>query len=273
MPLRGVARLIRYRSTAVSTHELPSREAVCPSPFQPSRTPDFRSRVSACAHRNGVAGSRVVPTTRIGGALAARSGTGAAAGTGQYAQGRLLHTFAAPNCGAAIAAVAAAERHALSDRGTGRSMQFTAMFASIRLEYCPFGCRSASESASTTISVPFPANAPVRPARRYCQNDLLYSANATPLSSIAELAGRPAIRLVNGLLSVRSSSPCSRAIPAFTVPWPSGQDGSRTQLAVNDRSATSNPCAWTRFMLNVDSSGLTAPSSTRARTWVGNSCA
>ena len=86
-------------------------------------------------------------------------------------------------------------------------MQFTAMFASIRLEYCPLGCRSVSESASSTISVPFPANAPVRPSRRYCQNDLLYSANATPLSSIAESAGCPAIWLVSGLLWVRFSSP------------------------------------------------------------------
>src|SRR5438034_4397963 len=116
--------------------------------------------------------------------------------------------FAAPNCGAAVAAEAAAERHAFSERGTGRSTQFTAMFAAIRLEYCPLGCRSVRESASATITVPFPANAPVRPTLRYCQNDLLYSAAATPLSSMAELAGWPAIRLVSGLLWVRFSSPC-----------------------------------------------------------------
>src|SRR5215470_2052069 len=247
--------------------------AVCPSPFQPSSTPDFRSRASACAHRNGVAGSRVVPTTRIGGAPAARSCTGEAEGTGQYAQGRLPHTFGAPNCGATFAAAAAAELHAASGRGHGRSMQFTAMLASIRLVYRPVGARSTSESASSTISVPFPANAVVSPSRRYCQNDLLYSANATPLSSIAPLAGCPATWLVSGLVAVRFSSPCSRAIPSFTVPWPSGQAGSRTQLAVKDRSATSNPCAWTAFRLSADSSGLTAPSSTRARTWEGKSCA
>ena len=55
----------------VSTQELPIMYAVWPSPFQPSSTPDFSSRASACAHRYGVAGSRVVPTTRMGGAPAA----------------------------------------------------------------------------------------------------------------------------------------------------------------------------------------------------------
>src|ERR1700746_3491074 len=100
--------------------------------------------------------------------------------------------FAAPNCGAALAAAAAAEIHARSERGHGPAPQVTAMFASIGLESCPLACRSVSESASSTITVPFPANAPVRPSRRYRQNDLLYSENATPLSSIAESAGCPA---------------------------------------------------------------------------------
>src|SRR5215468_3574673 len=83
VPLRGTTRLIRYLSTAESTHELPRMYAVCPSPFQPSSTPESRSPASALAHRNGVAGSRVVPTTRIGGAPFPCSRTGGAARTGQ----------------------------------------------------------------------------------------------------------------------------------------------------------------------------------------------
>src|SRR5262249_61462936 len=106
---------------------------VCRPPSQPSSPPDLRSRGGACAPRNGVAGSRVVPTTRIGGAPAARSGTGLAAGTGQYAQGRLLHTFAAPNCGAAIAAVAAPRRPPFSRRGPRRSVPVTGLFPAIQV--------------------------------------------------------------------------------------------------------------------------------------------
>src|SRR6516164_10370054 len=46
VPLRGTTRLTRYLSTAESTHELPRMYAVCPSPFQPSSTPDLTSSAS-----------------------------------------------------------------------------------------------------------------------------------------------------------------------------------------------------------------------------------
>ena len=105
-----------------------------PSPFQPSSTPEVRSAASARAQRYGVAGSRVVPTTRMGPAPAALIAAGGAAGTGQYAQGRLPHTIDAPNSGAARSAADAAACQGASDRGQGRSTQLTAVLASTRLE-------------------------------------------------------------------------------------------------------------------------------------------
>src|SRR5215472_13457525 len=134
VPLRGGTRLIRYLSTAELMHELPIMYAVCPSPFQASSTPDLRSPASALAPRNGVAGSRVLPTTRIGGAPAPRSCTWGAGRTGQYAHGRLPHMIACPNMGAARAALAAALCQAGRLRGHGRSMQSTASSAEVRFE-------------------------------------------------------------------------------------------------------------------------------------------
>jgi hypothetical protein len=72
VPLRGTDRLIRYRLTKVSTQALPERYPVCPSPLRPSSTPEAGSSGSAYAQRYGMAGSRVVPTTRTGDAPTAR---------------------------------------------------------------------------------------------------------------------------------------------------------------------------------------------------------
>src|SRR5262249_60220994 len=110
--LRGTRRLSSDLSVAASTHDLPIRYAVCPSPFQPSSMPDFRSLASALAHWNGVAGSRVVPTTRIGGAPSPRSRTSGAARAGQEAHGTPPPLIPAPHRGRAPAPTAAAPRHA-----------------------------------------------------------------------------------------------------------------------------------------------------------------
>jgi hypothetical protein len=51
VPLRDTDRRSRYWLTLVSTHELPERYAVWPSPLRPSSTPEARSLASACAQR------------------------------------------------------------------------------------------------------------------------------------------------------------------------------------------------------------------------------
>jgi hypothetical protein len=94
----------------------------------------LRSRASALAQLSGVAGSRVLPTTRIGGPPAPRNRTGGTGRTGQYAHGRLPHMFTAPNMGAARAALTAAVCQAGRLRGHGRSMQSTANSAEVRFE-------------------------------------------------------------------------------------------------------------------------------------------
>src|SRR5215467_6940479 len=103
VPLRGGTRLIRYLSTAELMQELWTMYAVWPSPFQASRTPEARSCESAWAQRNGVAKSLVVPTTKIDNAPLPRSRAGLAAGTNQYAHGRLPHMSDAPNMDAFLA--------------------------------------------------------------------------------------------------------------------------------------------------------------------------
>ena len=94
------------------------------------------------------------------------------------------------------------------------------------------------------------------------------------MSSSAELPGCPGTWLCSGLAAARLSIDWTRAMAAVTVsPWGNGQPDRRRQSATNDRNATWNPCAWTAFMASEDSPGSTAPSSTSARTWLGNSCA
>src|SRR5215467_12763031 len=165
--------------------------------------------------------------------------------------------IAAPNWGGVRAACAAAACHAGRARGHGRSTQSTAVSASTRFEYRPFASRSTSRSPSATSSVPFPANAAVSPSRRYRQNDVLYSAAATPVSRSAELPGCPAIWLRSGLRAVWPSMAWTRATAAVAdSPWWNGQADRRRQSAMNDRSATWNPRAWARFMLNPGEPGF-----------------
>jgi lysophospholipase L1-like esterase len=72
LPLNArLVELIEESSTASSTQLLPTLKPVCPSPSRVISRPDSSSAASPCAHFNGVAGSRVVPMTTIGGAPAA----------------------------------------------------------------------------------------------------------------------------------------------------------------------------------------------------------
>src|SRR5688572_14987815 len=61
---------------ALSMHSLPELYAVWPSPSRRRSTADSSCEASASAHFIGVAGSRVVPTTRIGAAPSPRTSIG-----------------------------------------------------------------------------------------------------------------------------------------------------------------------------------------------------
>src|ERR1700712_2098294 len=67
-PSLGTVPPTRYFSMAPSTHGLPCWKPVWPSPSRVTSTPDWSWWASATACLYGVAGSRVVPTTTIGGA-------------------------------------------------------------------------------------------------------------------------------------------------------------------------------------------------------------
>src|SRR5262249_20788531 len=99
-PDAGLTPRRRYASTAESTHELPRRYAVWPSPSYVSSVAEESWEARACAHAYGVAGSRMVPTTRIGAAPAAVMVCGRpVALTGQYAQARSPQARPEPNTG------------------------------------------------------------------------------------------------------------------------------------------------------------------------------
>ena len=87
-----------------STH-IDEPYAVCPSVSTVSSTA-FGVRVAtASAFEYGVAGSPVLPTTRMGGTVDGMTGTGSAtAGAAHVAHGSISFATAAPNRGAASAA-------------------------------------------------------------------------------------------------------------------------------------------------------------------------
>src|SRR5882757_5456521 len=98
----------------------------------------------AWAQGYGVAGSRVVPTTRIGAAPFASMRWGSPVGfTGQYAQFREAQARPSPKTGDAFSK----EGRAVStwsgrEKAAGRSRQFTAALAYIRFAYLPSASRS-----------------------------------------------------------------------------------------------------------------------------------
>src|SRR4029079_16723535 len=81
-PGAGTAALSREEATTPVTHSLPSRYAVWPSPSYVRRCPLDSSLDKDTAHSYGVAGSRVVPTTRIGPLPGALIGFGPLVGGG-----------------------------------------------------------------------------------------------------------------------------------------------------------------------------------------------
>ena len=96
------------------------------------------------AHLYGVAGSRVVPTTRIGAAPFASMRCGApVALTGQYAQFRLDQAKPSPKTGEACSKEGSAAVTSVGPaKDGGRSRQFTAALANIRFAYLPLASRS-----------------------------------------------------------------------------------------------------------------------------------
>src|SRR5205807_1788754 len=104
--------------------------------------PERNWRATACADAYGVAGSCVVPTTRIGGASGAAIGpilpTGAA---GQPTHGKSSHAVDAPKRGAACAAARATVSSSPTRRGPGASMHPMAYIAAVELEYFAPGLR------------------------------------------------------------------------------------------------------------------------------------
>ena len=83
------------------------------------------------------------------------------------------------------------------------------------------------------------------------QYDRLYSAAATPFSSMAPSATWPLPSwLDSGAELARVIRPCSFASAAATgPPWPSGQSAEARHHDANAPNATWNPAAWTVFGL------------------------
>ena len=109
---------------------MPESYAVCMVLRTVSSTADDRTFVRSCAPVSGVAGSLVLPMTRIGGAPTACGIGGVWAGTGQSAQARLLLTTERPSRGATAAAWFAMACSPASPPGSGPSRQPIAKKAS-----------------------------------------------------------------------------------------------------------------------------------------------
>src|SRR5215213_8756699 len=121
-----------------SRHGLASRLDVCPVPSTVTRRPDPSSLASPSAHATGVAGSPVVPTTTIGGAVGALTavGVGFTGGTRQYAHGTPSPRFDAPKYGAWRAA-SAWSAGTVAASSSGPSRQEIARNAAHSGEYRP----------------------------------------------------------------------------------------------------------------------------------------
>ena len=101
-PSAGTVPSRKNASTAPSTQALPAPKEVCPSPSRATSTPDSSYSAMATDHSNGVAGSRLVPMTRMGAAPSARISSGSYGdSTGQAPQDRRDHAKSRPNVGEA----------------------------------------------------------------------------------------------------------------------------------------------------------------------------
>ena len=110
--------------------------AVCPSPSRVTSTPDSSWEASASASSSGVAGSRVVPITTIGGAPAPSTvsrSRGTSRAGGQLRQPTMLHAKDSPKVGDAFSnsGITAGTSAALNPEGSSR--QLIAENASSRL--------------------------------------------------------------------------------------------------------------------------------------------
>src|SRR4029079_3410607 len=94
------------------------------------------------AHANGVAGSFLVPTTTIGGAVGAWTGAAGAPFTGHGAHATECFTIDRPSRGAACAAAASMVHTSLTVPTGGPSAQPVARNASSMLPYEPSRLRS-----------------------------------------------------------------------------------------------------------------------------------
>src|SRR5262249_17726410 len=133
----------------------------------------------------GVAGSPVLPTTRIGGAPFARTGAGLeTGGTGQKVHGRPSHVVVGPKWGATLRACSASCSTPIVVAGDGPSTQPIAYSAAVSFEYVPPLRRSVywSESRSSWSPVPRAACASAEPrsAKPFVPS---YSALTTAMSN------------------------------------------------------------------------------------------
>lgn len=132
-PSGGTVSEIRYASTAFVTQAV-CGYAVCPSPSQVSTRPTPSIEASAAVCSYGVAGSPVVPTTTIGGAPAALPVGYGSRPPGHCTQPSIPTARAGPKSGYFARHCDWSWRICGRDGFSVSSAQFTAMFASNRLE-------------------------------------------------------------------------------------------------------------------------------------------
>ena len=167
--------------------------AVCCSPSTTSRRPRSSCRARLLACTSGVAGSRVVPTTRIGGAPAAvmRPG-GGSGGTGHTEHGRLLFTMNAPMRGATATARCSSAAAAATSPTTGPSRQVTAQNASSTWSSRPSPSRPTNASANPSSVDASPCSAASRASASSGQAGRpRYSSWRTPASKRVWFRRRP----------------------------------------------------------------------------------
>src|SRR5690348_4037011 len=238
-----------------ATWVLPSR--VSSTPCDPSQAPDW-------AHGYGVTGSRVVPTTTIGGAPGACTECGSRVGSaGHTAHTIPPHTRIGPNTGATLAAPAAWVASAPASRGTGWSRQLIAFDASA-LIVAP-GVRPSYASASERIGPPSPRSAAASADARLPRRDGLYNRLRIARYSSSGPACLPP-PAGNGCARNRSNSASNAPVgsPDGRQPQPG------THARKNPASASSKVRASSTCRSYIERAGSMAPSSASARTWVGN---
>lgn len=146
------------------------------------------------------------------------------------------------------------------------------MFASVWFEYEPSDRRSTSRSAIWSRSVPLPSLiALLRASRSRGQAARSYSGVAMPMTAHASLTTRPSPRsFFSGCRSAFASRSLISFIAPSTVRLLKGQEPLRKQSSTKAFSATSKPFACTSLDFSDGTAGSTAPSSTSARTRLGN---